>query len=116
MEWVTLILPFPFCHVHEIIGFILAKQEVRKDGFGNKNYLCQSITRKTPVKLQTSTQSLSQYEAAAFHMDWFTFSSLPDMSTHKRFKCVWSFIHPCAFQPILHSVSSPNGKNKDVLY
>lgn len=68
----TLILPFPnchMCHTHEIIGFILTKQEVTKDGLGaNKNYLCQS-TVKIPIKLQASTQSLSQYEAAAFHMD-----------------------------------------------
>lgn len=56
MEGATLILPFPNCHMHEIIGFIVAKQEVRKDGLGaNKNDLCQSITIKTPVKLQAST-------------------------------------------------------------
>lgn len=56
MEEATLILPFPNCHVHEIIGFILAKQEVRKDGLGaNKNDLCQSVTIKTPAKLQAST-------------------------------------------------------------
>lgn len=65
--------------------------------------------------MQSSTQSLSQYEAAAFHMDWFILGSLPGISTHERFKSVWLFAHPCAFQPILHLVSSPNGKNKDVL-
>lgn len=102
--------------MHEIIGFILAKQEVKKDGFGNKNYLCQSITIKTPVKLQTSTQSLSQYKAAAFHMDWFALAaSLIFLPTNALKVYSLSFIHPCAFLHILHSVSSPNGKNKDVL-
>lgn len=81
--------------MHDTIGFILAKQEVRKDGLGaNKNDLCLSITMKTPVKLQASTQSLSQYEAAAFHMDQFILGSLPDISTHKWFKSVWPDFHP----------------------
>lgn len=34
MEWATLILPFHNSHVHEFTGFILGKQEVRKDGLG----------------------------------------------------------------------------------
>lgn len=51
MEWATLILPFPNSHMHDFIGFILGKQEARKDGLGaNKNDLCQSITIKTPIK------------------------------------------------------------------
>lgn len=106
MEWATLILLFPFCHMHEIIGFILAKQEVRKDGFGYKNYLCQSITIKTTVKLQASTQSLSQYEAAVFHTDWFTglplAVSLVFLPTNASKVYSLSFMHLCAFQPILH--------------
>lgn len=99
MEWATLILPFPNSHMHEIIGFILAKLEVRKDGLGaNKNNLCQSITIEIPVKLQASTQSPSQYEAAAFYMDRFILGSLPDTSAHKCFKSVWSdFLPPLCF-------------------
>lgn len=56
MEEATLILLFPNYHMSEVIGFILAKQEVRKDGLGaSKNDLYQNITIQTPIKLQAST-------------------------------------------------------------